>query len=258
MSHDRIVLCMKWGTIFPAAYVNVLYNAVRANMTGPFRFICFTDDSAGFVDGVEAMPLPQIGLDASEWYTSGVWPKLGLFIADLNGLSGRALFVDLDMMIIGPLDSFFDEPGGVVVQDMGEGWRRNPRVGPKEAGTCIFAFDVGRQSQIAESFMAEKNHVMQSFINEQAFVGHEATDLRFWPDGWVISFKRHVARQIGRDLMSSPPPPLGAKVMAFHGTPRPSDLLRRGLWGDFPHVGRGPILWMRDYWTRFGGFIADQ
>ena len=35
---DRVVLAMKWGTLYGAEYVNVLYNAVRDHMTGPFRF----------------------------------------------------------------------------------------------------------------------------------------------------------------------------------------------------------------------------
>jgi hypothetical protein len=255
---ERIVLCMKWGKVFGPSYVNVLFNAVRANMTGSFRFVCLTDDANGFVPGIESLPLPEVGLTPEEWYTPGVWPKLGLFLADLHGLSGRALFVDLDMMILGPLDPFFDIAGGVVVQDMGEGWRRMPRRGEREAGTCIFAYDIGAQHQISDRFMSEKNYVIQSFINEQAYVGHLATDLQYWPDGWVVSFKRHVMRRHGRDLFAPPKPPESVKVIAFHGAPRPAELLQPGIWGEYPHVGRGPIQWMCDYWTRFGGFLADS
>ncbi|NJM84309.1 MAG: hypothetical protein HC844_19340 [Tabrizicola sp.] len=255
---NRIVLCMKWGTLFGADYVNVLHAAVRAHMTGRYRFICLTDDSRGFADGIEALPLPDVGLSAAEWYTPGVWPKLGLFLANLHGLEGRALFVDLDMMILDALDPFFEVPGGVVVQDMGQGWRRRPRPGPREAGTCIFAYDIGGQPQIADSFIANKTDVIQRFINEQDYVGQMARDLAFWPDGWVVSFKRHVARRGGIDLLVPPAAPADARVIAFHGAPRPADLLRRGIWGDFPHMGRGPIGWMCDYWTRFGGFFADR
>ena len=58
---DRIVLCMKWGSLFSSEYVNVLYNAVRAYMTGDFRFVCLTDDASGFADGIESFPIPDIG-----------------------------------------------------------------------------------------------------------------------------------------------------------------------------------------------------
>ena len=44
MNPNRVVLCMKWGTLYPASYVNRLFHAVSANLSGPFRFICLTDD----------------------------------------------------------------------------------------------------------------------------------------------------------------------------------------------------------------------
>lgn len=254
---DRIVLCMKWGTAFGPEYVNVLFNAVQTHLSGQFRFICLTDDSKGFIEGIEVLPLPDVGLTPEEWYTRGVWPKLGLFLADLHGLRGRALFIDLDMMILGDLGRFFDVPGGIVVQDMGEGWRRNPRPARKEAGTCIFAFDIGQQAQIAQGFILTKAEVMKTFINEQAYVGEAGTDVRFWPEGWVVSFKRHVSHRWGRDLLLPPVPPVGAAVLAFHGTPRPVDLMHRAIWGRFPHLGRGPVPWVTDYWKRYGGTSAD-
>jgi hypothetical protein len=49
MSRDRVVLCMKWGTLYPADYVNVLCNASRRHLTGAFRFVCLTDDAPGLV-----------------------------------------------------------------------------------------------------------------------------------------------------------------------------------------------------------------
>ena len=42
------VVCMKWGNKFDNSYVNRLYNLVSKNLTLPFKFICFTDNSDGF------------------------------------------------------------------------------------------------------------------------------------------------------------------------------------------------------------------
>ncbi len=132
---ERIVLCMKWGRLFSPDYVNVLFNACRRNLTGPFRFICLTEDAQGFAAGIEALPLPDVGLAPQEWYTKGVWPKLGLFLRDLHGLSGRYLFIDLDMVIAGPLDAFFEQPGRFISTDMGAGWRpQGRRAGGSGAG----------------------------------------------------------------------------------------------------------------------------
>jgi hypothetical protein len=47
----------------------------------------------------------------------------------------------------------------------------------------------------------------------------------------------------------------GARVVAFHGRPRPADLLRKtaGFWDRFPHLGYGQVAWMARYWTENGG-----
>ena len=44
----RVVLCMKWGKTYSADYVNVLYNAVMKHVTAPVRFVCLTNEPAGF------------------------------------------------------------------------------------------------------------------------------------------------------------------------------------------------------------------
>ena len=49
----KIVICMKWGTLYGAEYVNRLYHAVRRNITGDLRFICFTDNRSDIIDSVE-------------------------------------------------------------------------------------------------------------------------------------------------------------------------------------------------------------
>lgn len=255
MSQDRVVICMKWGTLFPADYVNVLHNACRANISGPFRFVCLTDDSTGLSEGVESFPIPDIGLRPDEWYTRGIWPKLSLFVEDLYGLRGRCLFIDLDMMILGPLDAMFEFGTGVVTTDMGMGWRPGGQPGAvQEAGTCVFAFDLGKESHILKAFQADRESAKARFRNEQDFVGFHAKTIGFWPKGWVISFKRHLVRRYGRDLILPPPAPAtGPAILAFHGDPRPADLLQTGIWGRFPHLGRGPVGWVVDYWTRNGG-----
>lgn len=247
------VICMKWGAQFGPDYVNVLHGAVSDHLSRPFTFLCLTDDARGLRPGIEVLPLPEIGLAPEDWYTPGVWPKLGLFGPDLDGLTGRALFLDLDTMVIGPLARFFEVEGGMVLLDTGPGWRRSPRPGPAQPSTGVFTFDIGRQGQIAEAFMRDKAANMARFRNEQDFVAAHGRDVRLWPPGWVISFKRHVARRGGLDLVLPPPAPSGpASIIAFHGTPRPVDLIRPGIWGRFPHVGRGAIGWVRDYWERYG------
>ncbi|MDP4032176.1 MAG: hypothetical protein Q8P60_04855, partial [Pseudorhodobacter sp.] len=172
MPQDRIVMCMKWGTLYPADYVNVLYNACRAHISGEFRFVCLTDDATGFVPGIEALPIPDIGLSQAEWFLPGIWPKLAIYQPDLHGLRGRCLFIDLDMMVFAGLEDLFDCASGFVSTDMGPSWEQPPRDGPgKQVATSIFAFDLGAETQILDAFLKDRKAAIASFQNEQDFVG---------------------------------------------------------------------------------------
>ena len=258
MNKAATIVTMKWGTIFGPDYVNVLYRACRAAATIPFDFVCFTENAQGLDPEIIAKPLPDIGLRPEEWYQRGVWPKLALYKNQLEGLSGRCLFIDLDMMILRDLDAFLTHNGPFVTTDMGKSWRPDiPRQEP-EAGTCLFAFNFGEETQILDRFLADREAAKAKYRNEQDFAGAHARSMEYWPEGWVISFKRWLRRPIGLDLILPPKhPPETAKVLAFHGTPRPADLMRPGinLWDKFPHMGHGQVDWMLDYWTRFGGTI---
>jgi hypothetical protein len=240
MPEDRIVMCMKWGTLYPAEYVNVLFNAVRAHLTGDFRFVCLTDDARGLDPGIQALPIPEIGCTPPMW-RHGAWPKLGVFSADLHGLRGRALFIDLDTVICGPLDDFLTLPGRLIVLDGGQNWRpgSDGRAAPLVA-TGIFAFTLGTLGHIVTEFQRDPmGHFARDDL-EQAFVGRMVPDVAFWPAPWVQSFKRHLRQPIGLDRLRPPRrPPPQARVIAFHGEPRPIALVRGGTWAKFPRAGRG-------------------
>lgn len=261
---DRIVLCMRWGTLFSPDYVNVLYNACKANLTGPFRFVCLTDSIDGLSDGIEAFPIPQIGC-TPEMYFSGAWPKLGVFEQDLYGLKGRALFIDMDTVVSGPLDGFFEHTAPLVGIDTGKNWHKGGTAGPKGKhppllGTGVFAFTLGTQTQILERFQANPKAAFTASKIEQVWVQEHASSVAYWPSELVISFKRWLRRPIGVDLFLAPKaPPESTGMVAFHGDPRPIALIRPGLsiWDKFPHMGYGQVQWMRDYWLNNGGKLPE-
>lgn len=251
---QRTVVCMKWGTLYGVDYVNVLYNACRANLTGEFRFVCLTDDRAGFLPQVEVFPIPDIGLEKAHWY-HGAWPKLAVFSADLYGLEGRALFVDLDMVIWGKLDDFFTYGNGIITLDSAP-WRY--RNGAPRTMTSIFGFDVSEHCYLLERLSTDRDQLIARYDIEQNFLHGEAHEIGYWPQDWVKSYKYHIRRPLGLDRFIKPKAPENiVKVLCFHGRPRPIDLIRppKGNWDRFPHYGHGPVDWMVDYWTRYGGSI---
>ena len=254
MTHhgERVVLCMKWGTLYSPDYVNVLYSATKKYVSGSFRFVCLTDDAYGLKPGIEALPIPDIGL-RPEHYQSGAWPKLSVFLTDLYGLKGRALFIDLDTVIAASINEMFDLQGEFIAIDS-RPWKYSS--GPPRTGTGIFAFNLGSMGWLVEELMNNLDANVEDFIIEQDFIHSSLRDISYWPEGWVISFKYHLRRPLFADRFQQPkPPPQSAKIVAFHGRPRPSDLLGgyRGNWDVFPHYGSGAVHWMCDYWVEHGG-----
>jgi len=100
------IICMKWGNKYGAEYVNRLYGMVSRNLTLPFKFICFTENSKGIHPSVEIYPLPSLGLP--ENIPERGWLKLATFQNPLSDLKGTALFLDLDVVIVGNIDCFFE------------------------------------------------------------------------------------------------------------------------------------------------------
>jgi len=262
MTGNRTILCMKWGTLYSADYVNVLFNACRQSLSGDFRFLCLTDDATGFLPEIEARAIPEIGCSPQMW-KHGAWPKLSVFSSDLYSMAGRALFIDLDTVVCGDLQQFFDYPAPFVGIDTSDNWRPGRQPGGPGAllGTGVFAFDVGSQVQILSRFMVEPQKAFDRADIEQVWVQEHANSIDWWPQDWVISFKRWLRQPIGLDLFLPPKtPPNGTGLVAFHGDPRPAALLYSGnrRWDRLPHMGHGQVAWMRDYWIGNGGSLPKS
>ena len=98
---------MKWGSDTP----NLLTDQTSKRHTNrPTRLYCFTDNELGISKEVICKPLPEINLPESISFTP--WRKLSVWQYPLDELRGDVLFLDLDLVITGNLDRFFDfKPG---------------------------------------------------------------------------------------------------------------------------------------------------
>ena len=132
-TNERVVLCMKWGTKYGPEYVNRLYAMVRRHLHGSFRFVCLTDQNDGIRAEVQCLPIPDLKLP--DGIPERGWKKLTTFEANLHGLHGTALFLDLDIVIVDDIDCFFEHPGEfVIIHDWKRRWRmcwRSPACGTR-------------------------------------------------------------------------------------------------------------------------------
>ena len=249
------ILCLKWGSYYSPEYVNRLHAGVKKNLNRPFRFVCVTDDPSGLAAGIDAVPFPG---PPPGWKAG--WPdifiKLCVFKDGFAGLEGPTLFLDIDQIITGPLDRFFDyKPGEFcIIQNWIEWRKRLFRKRPKIGNSSCFRFEAGRMNHVYEKFLAEQDNALNRclFRTEQAFMTY-AVGLRsvnWWPKGWVASFKRSCTWPFPLNLALTPRPPRNASILCFHGNPTPQEAID-GFTGKKGHLEQRtrPAQWVKGLWT---------
>ena len=246
------VLCIRWGTKYGPDYVNRLYGMVARHVTPPFTFHCMTDDPAGLRPEVAVLPLPELGCERPT-NTHGVWGKSRLWRPDI-GLEGPVLFIDLDVVVTGSLDGFFEVGGedDVILA-------RNPNTPFERLGqTSIFRFPVGKLAPLRERFLADPQGVADRYRFEQRFVTRNVPGgVTFWPRGWVALYKWHCVPVFPLNLVRPPRLPPGTRVVLFAGTLNPPDAIA-GRWSPRQPV-RTPREHLAAAWAREGrGPLARQ
>lgn len=240
------VLCIKWGKKYGPEYVNKLRAMVARHLSRPHRFVCLTDDAAGIDPTIEVKDIPKVGFADFDqrlpWTFAHGWLKLTSFADPLYDLSGPTLFIDLDVVIVDSIDCFFDEPGEFLVI---KEWDKRDETG----NTSVYRYLIGAHADALEHLKADKDKAMASVRNEQEYITQRVAKqgrLKYWPEGWCVSFKRHCMRKgpLGWFLPARIPP--GAKIVAFHGKPNPPDAIegRSGKW--YRRVL--PVQWVADNW----------
>lgn len=240
---SKTVICAKWGNKFPAEDVNRLFRAVRRSLTGPLRFVCFTDDARGFIDGIESWPLPPVPVVGH--LNNRGWKKLGLLASPLGNLAGPVLYLDLDVALTEPLDPFFELPGEFrIIKDYKPFRFRHRYTG----NSSVFRFEVGAHADVLTAIEQMGEQVMRDFRNEQeviSFFMREKGILDYWPRAWCASYKHNCVRALPLGWFKDPRVPAGAKVLVFHGDPKPEDAVE-GKGSKWYRKIR-PAPWLKQY-----------
>lgn len=196
------IVCVKAGTKYGPEYVNKLEDMVRRNLPGGFpgKFVCFTDDPAGLSDGIEILELPN---NLTGWFN-----KLYLFKAGLFPHNDRILYFDLDTLITGPLDEIVKYDGEFAI--LRDFYR------PKGLQSSVIAWEANTHRNIWEEYEAAGYPDING--GDQAWIECKLLSTpQLWQDLYpksFVSYKVHC--QNG--------PVKGAKVVVFHGHPRPHEV----------------------------------
>lgn len=240
------VLCIKWGKKYGPEYVNKLRSMVARHLHRPHRFVCLTDDVAGIDPSIEVKPIPMVGFDEFDqrkpWSFGHGWLKLTSFAKPLYDLQGPTLFLDLDIVILGSLDEFFDLPGEFVVI---KEWDKRDGTG----NTSAYRYTIGAHPDALEHLKVGYPGSIADVRNEQEYItgylGRQGK-VSYWPEAWCRSFKRHCMKRGLMGWFATPTIPPGAKIIVFHGKPNPPDVIAgvSGKW--YRRVL--PTPWVADNW----------
>lgn len=101
------VICVKIGSKFGSSYVNRLHDMCKHNISQPFQFFCYTDDTTDVHSDVKIIPYIDNNLFPI------VYNKLFLFskhVTDWFENDDTTCFFDLDVVIKTNIDRLFDKP----------------------------------------------------------------------------------------------------------------------------------------------------
>lgn len=240
-AHQRHVICMKWGSKYGPEYVNRLYAMVHRHLSGPFNFVCLTDDADGIRGEVQCLPIPP--LDLPKGIPERGWNKLATFTKDLHGLRGTALFLDVDVVVTGSLNAFFVQPGKfLIIHDHKRPWRIT-------GNSSVYRYELGAHPDVLSNFRQNFEQIRRHFRNEQAYLSdflHRQGTLDYWPDAWCPSFKYHCIPHWPSNYWVRPFVPEGARVVIFHGECNPPDALAGRRNRRFRFIR--PATWVAEHW----------
>lgn len=209
-----VVCVLRSGGVYKPQHVRRLRDQVSKHLRQLHRFVCLADyDYAPADDDIECAVLPR---DYPGW-----WSKICLFYPGL--FDGPTLYFDLDTTIIGPIDDLADQVHDkrlIMLHGM-----TNPRF----PGSGV----MGWGAQVPNVFadfdrdpgLAMSRCVTSSNWGDQGFIAHHVEALSFWQDllpGQICSFKVHCLRIVQGPRIGAVPPS-GARVVCYHGIPKPWD-----------------------------------
>lgn len=245
------IVCMKWGDLYSSEYVNRLYGMVSRHLNIDFRFYCITDDPRHIRREVLIRQLPEVPLPSG---AEGPWRKLLMFRGELFDITGKTMFLDLDVVIVGELDRFFSFSNKFAVRHEFDRRKEKDNFG----NTSMYVFEAGAYPYIYDGYVSAKEEIYSKYYTaEQEYVTrtlHARGELEFFPNSWVVSFKEHCLPGWPSRLWKTPQPPENASIIAFHGRPLPED----AILGRWPLEGKPfwkaiykhtrPCPWLQQHW----------
>jgi hypothetical protein len=191
-----VACVLRSGGAYSPIWVQRLAAGVRRNSPPCTRFVCLSDVN---VPGVETIPLQY---DWPRW-----WPKIEAF-----RLPGRVMLLDLDKVVVGPLDDMLSWTGErAILRDFHRAGMIGSAVVLWEADGMRSVWDAFIRDPWKEINTERPLGRMDYFIRDHIGPHEFVQDL--FP-GQVVSYKIHIGR---RPVVK---PPRNARIVCFYARPK--------------------------------------
>lgn len=200
MDKLTIACVLKTGGDYGPRHVMALAAGLRKHFKKRYRFVCLADTH---VKECERIPLIH------KW--PGWWSKIELFRPGL--FQGPVLYMDLDTVITGDISELAAGPHKFTML--------HSFSTPKNAGSGVMAW-TGDLSKIYGAFKEAPQKWMDAcqtheMWGDQGFIFKHAPAPDYWQDrfpGQIVSYKKNCVDNGGKA-------PAGARIVCYHGKPRP-------------------------------------
>jgi hypothetical protein len=209
MNTPTVVCVLRGGGVFKSEHVTQLYAAIEYYWPSDreLRFAVLTDYDVTDFPGLRATLIPL----KYSWH--GWWAKMELFRGDLLWL-GDILFFDLDTVIVGDLIDIAAVGNLTCLDDF---------YAPAKLGSGLMYLPQERRMEVWNAW--DMGKAQGRLRGDQDFLRKVWSDEQRWQrilPGQVVSYKVHVrkAKRV----------PEGARVVCFHGRPRPWEVDEKELY----------------------------
>lgn len=218
------VLCVRFGNKYSQDYVVKLRNMISRHLTLPYTFNCLTDDPKP-LEGVRSIVRDNQG------YLKGWWHKVHMFDPTLP-MSGRILYLDLDVIVHSNIDKFITTYGEDFIGIRDFNRKFHPQF--KYLNSSVMSWTHGTNSHIYNQFKQDPNAAMRMPGDQDWIWKTSKQIMKFWPDSWVQSYKWEIRsrnelgvinghrlfRSVKDDVYIDP----NCSIAVFHGEPNPAQV----------------------------------
>jgi hypothetical protein len=196
------------GPTYDASYVNNLTRQIKEHVTIPHEVVCLTDNREGIKNVDRIVKLKH---DWPKW-----WGKMELFRKGVFPEENQVFFFDLDTFVIDNIDE--------ILRYSGEFCSLRDFYHLHSMGSGFMSWHGERVRRIYEEFKQDPSRNMNRHLSvgDQGFISFHRPVVNYIQDhfpGQIVSYKRHCLIDNNKEVI-----PTDAKIICFHGAPRPHEL----------------------------------